>query len=114
MLCLFIQSDRHFYGEGILLMNRFSQLSPSAMQSRQQLERLWQTPQTQQPDEKTAWLKRLGQWLLQSLTDSEQVRLWTKITPTGTQWYAYDPKTQRRFSCHSEADLRMWLETRYQ
>ena len=93
-------------------MNSTTQFS-SVQRSRHQLEQLWQTPQTQKT-ESNAWLKRFGQWLLQSLTDSDQVRLWTKITPTGTQWYAYDPKTQRRFSCHSEADLRTWLENRHQ
>lgn len=92
-------------------MNSITQFS-STQSSRHRLEQLWQTSQTQQP-ESHSWLNRFGQWLLNALTDSDQVRLWTKITPTGTQWYAYDPKTQRRFSCHSEADLRTWLENRY-
>ena len=96
-------------------MNSFSQLSSGAAvtaRSRQQLEQLWKTSQPR-PNQSKAW-KRFGQWLLQILTDSDQVRLWTKITPTGTQWYAYDPKTDRRFSCHSESDLRVWLESRHQ
>ena len=92
-------------------MNSTTQFS-SIQRSRHQLEQLWQAPQAQQPAP-SSWLKRFSQWLLQSLTDSDRVRLWTKITPTGTQWYAYDPKTQRRFSCHSEADLRTWLENRH-
>ena len=95
-------------------MNSFSQFSSTAFnseRSRQQLEQLWQPPQVQ-PTESSIW-ERFGQWLLQSLTDSDQVRLWTKITPNGTQWHAYDPKTDRRFSCHSESELRVWLENRY-
>lgn len=94
-------------------MNSFTQFSSSTQQSRRQLEQLWQTPKTLQQSEHSAWLKRFGQWLLQALTDSDQIRLWTKITPSGTQWYAYDPKTQRRFAGHSEAELRAWLEGRY-
>ena len=62
---------------------------------------------------KAPWYQRLGQWLLASLTDSQQVRVWTKITPNGTQWNAYDPNIQRRFSGYSEADLRTWLEQRH-
>ena len=93
-------------------MNSFTQLPSSTARSRQQLERLWYTPEAPKSAHHP-WLKRLGQWLLQALTDSDQVRLWTKITPTGTQWYAYDPKTQRRFSGHSETALRAWLEERY-
>ena len=94
-------------------MNSFTQFSSPAERSRYQLEQLWQTPQTPKQPETHTWLKQFGQWLLQALTDSDQVRLWTKITPSGTQWYAYDPKTQRRFSGHSEAELRTWLEERY-
>lgn len=93
-------------------MNSFTQFPSSAARSRQQLKRLWHTPEAPK-SESNQWLKRLGQWLLQALTDSDQVRLWTKITPTGTQWYAYDPKTQRRFAGHSETELRAWLEERY-
>ena len=93
-------------------MNSFTQFS-STQRSRHQLEQLWQAPTIQQPTESGTWFKHLGQWLLQSLTDSDQVRLWTKITPTGTQWYAYDPKTHGRFAGHSELELRTWLENRH-
>ena len=91
-------------------MTSFTQFSTSTQRSCSLLER--QTSHSQQSESNT-WLKRFGRWLLQSLTDSNQVRLWTKITPTGTQWYAYDPSTQCRFSCNSEAELRTWLENRY-
>ncbi|MGI8932479.1 MAG: hypothetical protein ACR2FS_00240 [Phormidesmis sp.] len=93
-------------------MNSSTQLSPSAQRSCYQPKQLWQPAHSPQP-KYSGWLKHFGRWLLQSLTDSEQVRLWTKITPTGTQWHAYDPRTQRRFSCHSEAELRAWLEDCY-
>ena len=101
-------------------MNSFTQFSSAqrfssgeTASTHRQLEQLWQAPATQQSTESSTWLQRFGQWLLQSLTDSDQVRLWTKITPTGTQWYAYDPKSQRRFSGHSELELRTWLENRH-
>jgi len=106
------QADLFLYAKGVSQMNSFTQFS-STQQSRHQLEQLWQTPTTQQSTEFSNRLQRFGQWLLQSLTDSDQVRLWTKITPTGTQWYAYDPKTQGRFAGHSESELRIWLENRH-
>ena len=59
-------------------------------------------------------LNRLGSWLLAFFTDAQQVRIWTKETKAGLVWYAYDPATQRRVSHVSEADLRVWLEERYQ
>ena len=71
------------------------------------------SPSLPQPNAHTPWYQRLGQWLLTSLTDTQQVRIWTKITPNGTQWSAYDPNSQRRFSCYSEAELRAWLEQRH-
>lgn len=78
---------------------------------RQRQAQPWSTSLPSQPV--TAWLKRLGQWLLQGITDSEQVRIWTKITPNGLEWHAYDPKCQRSFAGYSEAGLRTWLEQRY-
>lgn len=81
------------------------------------LEQLWKAlPPAEKAlsENHTPWYKQLGQWLVQSLTDSEQVRVWTKITPNGIAWHAYDPKIQRSFSCYSETDLRIWLEQRHQ
>lgn len=110
-------------------MNSFSQSTNSAfdsasessasqasqVMSRQQLEQLWQaSPSLPQLKSSDPWYKQLGRFLMHSLIDSDQVRIWTKITPNGTQWYAYDPKLQRRFSAYSEADLRVWLEQRHQ
>ena len=105
-------------------MNSFSQPANSAFDSasqqssitsRQQLEQLWQASPARRPPLKSAdpWYKQLGRFLMQSLTDSDQVRIWTKITPNGTQWSAYDPKLQRRFSAYSEAEMRTWLEQRH-
>ena len=104
-------------------MNSFSQFStnPSSTTQklarstslyRQQLEKLWSTSIPAKPT--TPWIKQLGQWLLKAMTDSEQVRVWTKITPSGLEWHAYDPERRRSFASYSEADLRTWLEQRYQ
>ncbi|MGB3295135.1 MAG: hypothetical protein WBB01_19300 [Phormidesmis sp.] len=64
--------------------------------------------------EQTGLLKQIGSWLLEFFTDAQQVRIWTKDTKAGTVWHAYDPTTQRSISRVSEADLRVWLEERYQ
>ena len=105
-------------------MNSFSQFSahlsthpaPSTSHTtRQRLGQLWINPEPAKttPAGSTTWYGRLGQWLLHSLTDGEQVRIWTKLTPSGIQWHAYDPKRQRKFSGTSEEALRSWLEQRY-
>ncbi len=103
-------------------MNSFNSSSHqdylSQLAARQRLEQLWQGSDSRPLGTSTApsitpWYKRLGQWLLLALTDSEQIRVWTKITPIGTQWCAYDPARDRHFSGYSESDLRTWLEQRY-
>ena len=93
-------------------MNSCNQLSSSTHRFCDLPEHPWQ-PSYSSALKSSIWLKRFGQWLLQSLTDSQQVRLWTKITPAGLQWYAYDPITQCRFSFDSEVELRAWLENRH-
>ncbi len=95
--------------------NQFSMTSRSAIATTQaQLEQILKSsPSLSQPKSHTPWYRRIGQWLLASLTDAQQVRVWTKITPKGIQWSAYDPNIKRSFSCYSEADLRTWLEQRH-
>jgi len=94
--------------------NQFSTASSSAIATQARLEQLLKSsPSFPQPESHAPWYQRVGQWLLASLIDSQQVRVWTKITPSGTQWNAYDPSIQRRFSGYSEADLRIWLEQRH-
>ncbi len=95
--------------------NQFSTASSSAIATTQsRLEQLLKSsPSFPQPESNTPWYHRIGQWLLTSLTDSQQIRVWTKITPKGTQWNAYDPNIQRSFVAYSEADLRTWLEQRH-
>jgi hypothetical protein len=99
-------------------MNSFNSFpnstSSAQLAARQRLEQLWQASlPVSVPASNTPWYHRFGQWLVQVLTDSDQIRVWTKITPNGTQWCAYDPQLDRRFAGYSEADLRTWLEQRY-
>ncbi|MEO0770734.1 MAG: hypothetical protein AAFY72_15140 [Cyanobacteria bacterium J06649_4] len=102
----------------------FSSGSPSVQQNRRQLERLWQTPPAEHvtteqfvagstADRKQDKWQQLGRRLYQTLTDTQQVRIWTKHTKAGMVWCAYDPVSDRRKTCHSESDLRAWLETRH-
>ncbi|KPQ36929.1 MAG: Phage virion morphogenesis family [Phormidesmis priestleyi Ana] len=102
-------------------INRFSYHSANSDRSQrslifeqQRLEQLWKTsPSLPKIENHTPWYKKLGQALVQYLTDNQSVRIWTKITPQGTQWCAYDPKQQRSFSSYTETDLQTWLEQRY-
>ena len=109
-------------------MNSFSQFptNPSQPTShitslhRQRLEKLWAptsstaTPAPTAQPAITAWLKQVGTGLLNAMTNSQQLRIWTKITPNGLQWHAYDPSSGHKFSAQSEEELRIWLETRHQ
>lgn len=83
----------------------------------ERLEKSWRLPTVQRPLPKEhpprgPW-RQIGQWLLRSLTDSQQIRVWTRVTPRGTRWYAYDPASNRRVICDSEQALRTWLEQRH-
>lgn len=90
----------------------------SQLKARQQLEKTWQ----RSPAERTAtpvnaapqpWLRKLGHWLVDNLTSSQQLRVWTKQTATGVQWHAYDPIRDRKAICNSEEEMRVWIETRH-
>ncbi len=86
----------------------------------QQLEKLYRLPHPRNVSafEPSTGLKnglqRLSQGLIQFLTGTQQVRIWTKEASTGKIWFAYDPKLDRSISGVSEDDLRTWLEERYQ
>lgn len=86
--------------------------------ARQQLEKTWQRSPAERastPVKATPrpWLHRLSYWLLENLTNSQQLRVWTQHTSTGVQWHAYDPIRKQKAVCNSEAELRAWLETRH-
>lgn len=81
---------------------------------RRQLERLWQpTPAERIRYLSGQWLRAAGQWLVRSLTEGEQLRIWVKNTKQGSYWCVSDPiyGTHRQFD--SEEALRVWLEQRH-
>ncbi|MEL7142252.1 MAG: hypothetical protein AAFY33_01770 [Cyanobacteria bacterium J06643_4] len=97
--------------------NASSNSSQSVSVKCAQLEQLWKTPAVDRrpaavrPAEPL--LKRLGRWLYGSMTDTQQLRIWTKKTRDGVVWCAYDPRCDRAITCNSEASLRAWLEQRH-
>ncbi len=85
---------------------------------RQHLEQLWRVPPTPHKADSIAppisrWMKSAASSLVDLLTNSQQVRVWTKKTSTDTLWFAYDPTTEQTISRTSEAGLRSWLEQRH-
>ena len=81
---------------------------------RRQLEQLWQpTPVQKLRQASSHWLRTAGKWLVQTLTEGDQLRIWVKETKQGSQWCVYDPigSTHRQFD--SEEAMRVWLEQRY-
>jgi len=93
-------------------------MTHSTARDRQHLEQLWRRPPTPRRTERTVipllrWMAAAGNSLISLLTDTRQMRIWTKDTCTGTLWYAYDPTTEQTISHVSEAGLRTWLEQRH-
>jgi len=93
-------------------------MTHSTTRDRQHLEQLWRIPPTSHRTERTAipllrWIKATGNSLVNLLTDTKQMRIWTRNTRTGTLWYAYDPTTEQTISQTSEEGLRTWLEQRH-
>lgn len=114
-------SFRNFSSESSQFNN-----SSSARTNQQlyKLERLWKASPAERTTERDlqapspSWHQRLGlqeigQWLLNSLTGSQQLRIWTKHTKAGMQWCAYDSARDQSVSCNSEEELRTWLEQRH-
>ncbi|ESA36278.1 hypothetical protein N836_08015 [Leptolyngbya sp. Heron Island J] len=81
---------------------------------RRQLERLWQPTPVERLRQKSGHLLRAaGQWLVQSLTEGNQLRIWLKETKKGSYWCVYDPSCGLHRQFDSEEALRVWLEQRY-
>ena len=95
-------------------MNTYSSNLQELEVQRQQLERLWQpTPVQRIRKISTTWLRAAGQWLVQSLTEGNQLRIWVKETRQGSSWCVYDPASSAKRQFDSEEALRIWLEQRY-
>jgi hypothetical protein len=93
-------------------------MTHSTTRDRQHLEQLWRRPPTPHRTERTAapllrWIALAGKSLISVLTDTRQMRIWTRDTRTGKLWYAYDPATEQTISHTSEEGLRTWLEQRH-
>ena len=81
---------------------------------RQQLESLWQpTPIEKVKKVSNVWLRAVGQWLVQALTEGNQLRIWVKDTKQSSTWHVYDPTNGMRRQFDSEEALRIWLDQRY-
>ena len=98
-------------------------MTHSTARDRQHLEKLWCVSSTshrpnQDGPKRSAlpifyWLKLVSGSLVSFLTGTQQLRIWTKNTRTGLQWFAYDPTTEKTISHTSEEGLRAWLEQRH-
>ena len=98
-------------------------MTHSTARNRSQLESLWQQPAIERAilREKTfaqttlqETIHQFGKDLLAFLTGAQQLRIWTKSTKQGVVWFAYDPMNDQRIGHASEAELRVWLESRQQ
>lgn len=97
-------------------------MTHSTARDRQHLEQLWRIPPTPHKPEHedkratlslTHWIQAIGKSFVNFLTNTRQMRIWTKDTRTGTLWFAYDPTTEQTISWTSEEGLRTWLEQRH-
>ncbi|NEQ55682.1 MAG: hypothetical protein F6K11_37175, partial [Leptolyngbya sp. SIO3F4] len=58
-------------------------------------------------------LRAAGKWLVKTLTEGNQLRVWTQETSDGTRWYVRNPDDNMQHQFDSEEALRVWLEARY-
>ena len=84
---------------------------------RNQLERLWQQPETKRnisaTNQSVGVVRQIFAALATFLAGSQQIRIWTKSTRQGVVWFAYDPLRDQRIGHCSEDELRAWLEARH-
>ncbi|MEM7796741.1 MAG: hypothetical protein AAF579_20075 [Cyanobacteria bacterium P01_C01_bin.118] len=80
---------------------------------RRRLEQQWQpaTPAQKIKQASGNLLRNAGKWLVQTLTEGDQPRIWTIETSQGTRWCLRNLDEHRQFD--SEDALRVWLEQRY-
>lgn len=80
---------------------------------RRRLEQQWQptTPAKNIRQASGNLLRNAGKWLVQTLTEGDQPRIWTIETTHGKRWCLNSSDGHRQFD--SEDALRAWLEQRY-
>ncbi|MBT9315016.1 hypothetical protein [Leptothoe spongobia] len=96
-------------------MNIYSSNLQKLEVQRRQLEHLWQptTPAQKIKQASSNLLRNAGQWLVQTLTEGDQLRIWTTETSEGTRWCVRNPVDDMQHQFDSEEALRVWLEQRY-
>ncbi len=81
------------------------------------LERQWYRQVDREHSGPSFWaqVKTAGARLLAAFGPrSTEPRIWTRTDHLGqTWWYARDPITDQRLTQASEAEVRVWLESRY-
>ncbi|MBE7383105.1 MAG: hypothetical protein F6J95_017035 [Leptolyngbya sp. SIO1E4] len=86
---------------------------PSNSDTRQQLETLYRrSPSFPFHRRLLQFLQRMGAGIVYQLTrDLNEPRISKYYNVDGKAlWYIYDPRTQTRFTAHSESDVREWLD----
>lgn len=57
---------------------------------------------------------KITTWLLSTLAPSNEPKIWFKTDRNGlVWWYIYDPVSNHRVCCSSQAEVLAWLEDRY-
>jgi hypothetical protein len=97
-----------------VLMNTYPSNLQKLEVQRHQLEQLWQpTPSQKLRQASSRWLRTAGKWLVQTLTEADQLRIWVKETKQGSFWCVHDPIDGIHHQFDSEEAMRIWLEQRY-
>ena len=95
-------------------MNTYSSNLQELEIKRQRLEQLWKPTLVERVRQMSAHLLHtVGQWLVASLTEGNQLRIWFKETKQGSYWCVHDPLYDQHRQFNSEEALRVWLEQRY-
>ncbi len=59
-------------------------------------------------------INSIGQHLVAVMTNEQELQVWQSSDRSGkTWWHGYDPVTGRSVCRDSEAEMRIWLEERY-
>jgi hypothetical protein len=95
-------------------MNSSTNCPQTLDQQRQRFERLVNYSQPPAgPNPVLNRLMSLGGSIVRFLTANQELRVWQRTRNGRQVWFAYDPITDQRRQFFAEADLRLWLDTRY-
>ena len=89
---------------------------PSSANNRENLETIFQkSPNLSFQHQFRSWIKQIGLAILREVTrDPNELRI-SRYTDINGQpiWHAYDPVSHCQFSTRSEAELRIWIDSRF-